>query len=53
MKELARAFKPRELAARAYSLYEEFRPEIPEGSKGWGAKGELDLEQIRSLAKKT
>ena len=53
MKELARAFKPRELAARAYSLYEEFRPAIPEGSKGWGAQGELDLEQIRSLAKKT
>lgn len=53
MKELARSLRPRELAARAYSLYEEFRPEIPEGTRGWGAQGELDLNQIRSLAKKT
>ena len=53
MKELARSFKPQELASRAYMLYEEFRPEIPEGSRGWGAQGELDLNQIRSLAKKT
>jgi hypothetical protein len=32
-------------------LYEKFRPEIPEGKKGWGARGELDLDYIRSLAK--
>jgi hypothetical protein len=39
------------LESKAYGLYEKFRPAIPEGTKGWGAKGELDLEQIRSLAK--
>lgn len=49
MKELARSFKPRELAAHAYRLYENFRPEIPEGARGWGAQGELDLDKIRSL----
>jgi len=51
MEKLAKAYTPRQLAVEAYSLYEKFRPEIPEGKKGWGAKGELDLEYIRSLAK--
>jgi hypothetical protein len=36
----------------AYPLYEQFRPEIPEGTKGWGAKGELDLGLVASLAPK-
>lgn len=51
MERLAKAFKPKQLESEAYSLYERFRPKIPEGTKGWGAKGELDLEFIRSLAK--
>lgn len=50
MEKLAKAFTPGQLEGRAYGLYEKFRPEIPEGKKGWGAKGELDLDQIRSLA---
>src|SRR5512138_2790268 len=51
LEHLARSYSPRELENRAYDLYEKFRPEIPEGKKGWGAKGELDLDYIRSLAK--
>src|ERR1019366_4826341 len=35
-----------ELAHDAYPLYERFRPEIPAGKKGWGAKGDLDLALI-------
>ena len=27
----------------------QFRPEIPEGVRGWGAKGELDLGRVRTL----
>jgi hypothetical protein len=50
MKKLAKAYTPKQLESKAYSLYEKFRPEIPEGVKGWGAKGELDLDYIRSLA---
>jgi hypothetical protein len=50
MKKLAKAYTPKQLESKAYSLYEKFRPEIPEGTKGWGAKGELDLDYIRSLA---
>ena len=46
---LAAAFLPEELAERAYGLYEQFRPQIPPGKKGWGAKGDLDLDFVRSL----
>lgn len=52
MAALAASFEPRVLAARAYSLYVKFRPAIPEGTKGWGAAGELDLGLIESLALK-
>jgi hypothetical protein len=51
MEDLAQAYTPEELASRAYGLYEKFRPEIPEGVKGWGAAGELDIGTIRALAK--
>ena len=51
MRELAKAFEPNELVGQARNLYEQFRPEIPRGKKGWGAKGVLDLKLIRSLAK--
>jgi hypothetical protein len=52
MKALADAFEPDDLAAAAYSLYERFRPEIPAGVKGWGAKGQLDLGRMLSLKKR-
>ena len=51
MEKLAKAYTPKQLENKAYDLYEKFRPEIPEGKKGWGAKGELDLDYITSLAK--
>jgi hypothetical protein len=51
MQRLAKSFRPKELTERAYPLYERFRPAIPEGVKGWGAKGDLDLGLIESLAK--
>jgi hypothetical protein len=49
MEALAKAYSPDQLAAQAYALYEQFRPDIPEGKKGWGAAGQLELDQIRSL----
>jgi len=52
MQKLAKTYKPKELARKAYPLYERFRPDIPEGKKGWGAKGNLDLGLIERLAKK-
>jgi hypothetical protein len=48
---LARAHDAEELAECAFSLYEEFRPQIPRGKRGWGAKGTLDLELIKVLAR--
>ena len=47
---LARSISAEELKEQAYPLYEKFRPEIPRGAAGWGAKGKLDLRLIRSLA---
>jgi hypothetical protein len=49
MEALAKAYSPDQLAAQAYALYEQFRPDIPEGKKGWGAAGQLELDHIRSL----
>ena len=50
MRDLAKAFRPEQLRTYAFSLYEEFRPAIPAGERGWGAKGDLDIDRIRSLA---
>jgi hypothetical protein len=49
MADLASAYDADELEGIAFGLYEKFRPQIPSGKKGWGAKGELDLAYIRSL----
>jgi hypothetical protein len=51
MEDLAEALDPDDLAERAYGLYERFRPEIAPGARGWGQKGELDLDFIQSLAR--
>ena len=50
MTELANALKPDQLAQRGFGLYEQFQPVIPEGIRGWGAKGELDFGRISKLA---
>jgi hypothetical protein len=49
MRRLARSYPRKELAERAFSLYEKFRPEIPRGTRGWGAKGKLDLTRLTAL----
>jgi hypothetical protein len=50
MTALARSLPKSELAGQAFALYEKFRPGIPSGVTGWGAKGVLDLKRIRALA---
>jgi hypothetical protein len=52
MRALAQAFKPQELHSVGFALYERFRPAIPDGVQGWGAKGELDLYLIRALGRR-
>ena len=49
MSALAARCPPAELEAHAYALYERFRPEIPAGTRGWGAKGVLDLAALARL----
>ena len=51
MRGLAKTFRPDELRENAFRLYEGFRPAIPEGRTDWGAKGKLDIDRIRSLAR--
>jgi hypothetical protein len=51
MLDLANSMSPDELARRAYELYEIFRPDVPPGTRGWGAAGALDLARIRAAAR--
>ena len=51
MRRLARSMPPKTLAANGYALYVKFRPGVPTGVKGWGARGKLDLTLIRRLTK--
>lgn len=51
MATLAGAFDPEDLVERAYSLYERFRPDVPAGTKGWGAAGVLDLDAMRRIGR--
>ena len=46
------AYEPADLYRRGFKLYEMFRPGVPAGESGWGAKGELDLDKVRSMAGK-
>ena len=52
MEALASTLPPKELNAKAFLLYEQFRPEVPPDEAGWGAKGVLDLDRIRKSAAK-
>jgi len=45
---LAALLPPEELNRIGFRLYERFRPEVPRGAAGWGAKGVLHLDRIRN-----
>jgi hypothetical protein len=51
MEQLAASRSPEELNRRGFTLYEAFRPAVPAGARGWGASGELDLDQIIGLTR--
>ena len=50
MEELAASLPPDELDRVGFRLYERFRPEVPEGVEGWGAKALLDIGRIGRAA---
>ena len=52
MEMLAKSRQPEMLADEAFRLYEAFRPGVPAGESGWGAKGTLSLTKIVALADK-
>jgi hypothetical protein len=49
MRRLGRSMPPKTLTANGYALYVKFRPGVPTGVKGWGARGNLDLTLIWRL----
>jgi len=51
LERLARSRTPLRLADDAWRLYERFRPGVPSGLSGWGARGRLDLGLIARLAR--
>jgi len=49
MTALAKSRQPEALADEAFRLYEAFRPSVPAGESGWGAKGSLSLSKLAAL----
>jgi hypothetical protein len=52
MTAVAKSFPRRQLAERAFAMYEKFGPDVAPGERGWGAKGDLDITRVRALARK-
>ena len=50
MEGLAKSMDRAALSDEAFHLYEAFRPGVPSGESGWGARGTLSLRKIRQLA---
>ena len=53
MERLAKSREPAVLADEGFRLYEAFRPGVPAGESGWGAKGTLSIKKIEAMAEKT
>lgn len=51
MERLAGSLSNDRLADEAFHLYEQFRPVVPSGERGWGAEGILDLDRIHELVR--
>jgi hypothetical protein len=43
--------KEEDLDRQAFKMYEKFRPSIPAGAKGWGRKGQLNLQNVKDAIK--
>lgn len=44
--------KEDDLDAEAFHMYEQFRPDVAKGQKGWGRKGELHLSKVRDTIRR-
>lgn len=40
------------LNAQAFHMYEDFRPTVPPGQKGWGRRGQLNLQAVKDAVTK-
>lgn len=50
MEAAAALLLPEELNRVGFRIYEGFRPEVPLGAEGWGAKGVLQVERVGAAA---
>jgi hypothetical protein len=41
-----------ELSGKAFHMYEQFRPNVANGQKGWGHKGELSIAEITRVVRR-
>lgn len=46
---LSQAYAKEHIGKEAYHLYEQFRPTVAPGKRGWGQKGSPSVRTIRSL----
>jgi hypothetical protein len=46
MEALASQYQPADLNRIGFRLYETFRPDVPPGNEGWGAKAVLEIDKI-------
>ena len=49
LQSLAASLGKEDIGGQAYHLYEQFRPQVPQGQAGWGKKGQLELDRIQEL----
>lgn len=42
-----------ELTKAAFGMYERFRPTVKVGKKGWGKRGELNLDTVKDVVMKS
>lgn len=50
MEALVARYEPAEVNRIGFRVYEKFRPEVPAGNEGWGAKAVLEIEKILAAA---
>jgi len=42
-----------ELNKKAFGMYEKFRPDVAKGQRGWGRKGEMSLEEVEKVIRRS
>lgn len=49
LEEVLKGKSVEDIRERGFHMYEQFRPNVKPGTSGWGRKGELDIEKVKSV----